>query len=72
VIQYSLHKVKDGSWMISNVIVEHVNLGLTYRDQFAESVENHQGDVDYVVDHWIDIMLRAQSSGSAGEQAKSQ
>jgi phospholipid transport system substrate-binding protein len=72
VIQYSLHKVKDGSWMISNVIVEHVNLGLTYRDQFAESVENHKGDVDYVVDHWIDIMLHAKSSDSAGESKTSQ
>jgi len=71
-IQYSLHKVKDGSWMIVNVIVEHVNLGLTYRDQFSESVENHGGDVDYVVDHWTDIMLQSKSSGSAGESAQSQ
>lgn len=57
VIQYSLHKTKDGNWMVSNVIVEHVNLGLTYRDQFAESVENHNGDVDYVVDNWVNIMV---------------
>lgn len=72
VIQYSLHRIKDGSWMVSNVIVEHVNLGLTYRDQFAESVENHKGDVDYVVDHWIDIMLHASSADSAGEPGASQ
>jgi len=72
VIQYSLHKVKDGSWMIYNVIVEHVNLGLTYRDQFAESVENHGGDVDYVVDHWIEIMLHDKTSDTAGDAAGTQ
>ncbi len=72
VIQYSLHRVKDGSWMVSNVIVEHINLGLTYRNQFAESVENHKGDVDYVVDHWVQIMLHNKSSASAGDAAPSQ
>lgn len=72
VIQYSLHKVKDGSWMVSNVIVEHINLGLTYRNQFAESVENHKGDVDYVVDHWVQIMLHNKSSANADETAVSQ
>jgi phospholipid transport system substrate-binding protein len=56
-VQYSLHKVKDGSWMIANVIVEGVNLGQTYRSQFAEAVENNGGDVDYVVDHWVELML---------------
>jgi phospholipid transport system substrate-binding protein len=56
-IQYSLHKVKDGGWLITNVIVEGVNLGETYRSQFAEAVEKHGGDVDYVVDHWVELML---------------
>jgi phospholipid transport system substrate-binding protein len=57
VVQYSLHRVKDGGWMIYNVIVEAVNLGQTYRSQFAEAVEAHHGDVDYVVAHWVDLML---------------
>ena len=56
-VQYSLHKVKDGSWMIANVIVEGINLGQTYRSQFAEAVENNGGDVDYVVDNWVELML---------------
>lgn len=63
-VQYSLHKVKDGGWMIANVIVEAVNLGQTYRSQFAEAVENHGGDVDYVVDHWVELMLHESSSAA--------
>lgn len=60
-VQYSLHRVKDGGWMVSNAIVEGVNLGETYRNQFAEEVENNRGDVDYVVDHWVELMLHESS-----------
>ncbi|MCK7495569.1 MAG: ABC transporter substrate-binding protein [Comamonadaceae bacterium] len=57
VVQYSLHRVKDGGWMVANAVVEGVNLGETYRSQFREAVENNKGDVDYVVDNWIELML---------------
>jgi phospholipid transport system substrate-binding protein len=56
-VQYSLRKASDGGWLIINVIVEDINLGETYRSQFAEAVENHKGDVDYVVDHWVELMI---------------
>jgi phospholipid transport system substrate-binding protein len=62
-VQYSLHKAKDGGWMVANAIVEGVNLGETYRSQFAEAVENNKGDVDYVVDHWIELMLHESTPG---------
>ncbi len=55
-VQYSLHRADDGGWLVRNVIVEDVNLGLIYRNQFAEAVEQHAGDVDYVIDHWVRLM----------------
>lgn len=64
-VQYSLHRGRDGGWLVSNVIIEGVNLGQIYRNQFAEAVENHRGDVDYVVDHWQELMLEH----DAAEQA---
>ncbi len=57
VVQYSLHQAKDGGWLVYNVIVEGVNLGQIYRSQFAEAVEKHGGDADYVVDHWEELMM---------------
>jgi hypothetical protein len=48
------------------VIVENINLGQTYRSQFAEAVENHKGDIDYVVDHWVELMLHNESSEAQG------
>lgn len=70
VFQYNVHKLKDGSWKVINVVVEGVNLGLTYRSQFAEAVENHKGDIDYVVDHWVDIMIRDKSGAPTNNGAE--
>jgi phospholipid transport system substrate-binding protein len=62
-VQYSLHKAKDGGWLVANAVVEGVNLGETYRSQFAEAVENNKGNVDYVVDNWVDLMLHQATPG---------
>lgn len=63
-VQYSLHQA-DGGWLVYNVIVEGINLGQIYRSQFAEAVENHRGDVEYVVSHWEELMMKH----DAAEQA---
>lgn len=55
--QYRLRKTKDG-WLIQNVIVEGLNLGEAYRNQFADAVEKNKGNVDYVVDNWPKLMSR--------------
>jgi phospholipid transport system substrate-binding protein len=65
-VQYSLHRVKDGGWMVANAVVEGVNLGETYRSQFAEAVENNKGNVDYVVDNWVELMLNQTTPGLDG------
>ncbi|MBU3071277.1 ABC transporter substrate-binding protein [Aestuariicella sp. G3-2] len=61
-VQYNLQKKSDGLWLINNVIVEGINMGATYRNQFSEAVDKHQGDVDYVVDHWGELMNNPQKS----------
>ena len=57
VFYYSLHRKADGSWLVYNVIVEEINVGLLYRELFAEEVENNRGDVDFVVNNWPQLML---------------
>lgn len=51
-VQYSMHKNKDGEWKLKNLIIEGVNLGLTYRNQFAESASKYKGDIDKVIANW--------------------
>jgi phospholipid transport system substrate-binding protein len=56
IIQYNLHKDKQGKWLVYNFIVEGVNLGSTYRNQFAEAIEKNKNNVDYVVANWASIL----------------
>lgn len=52
VIQYSMRRAKNGEWKLNNLIVEGINLGLTYRNQFATSADSFQGDIDKVIANW--------------------
>ncbi|GAB3114887.1 ABC transporter substrate-binding protein [Aestuariicella hydrocarbonica] len=63
-VQYNLHQKSDSLWLINNVIIEGINMGSTYRTQFAEAVENNRGDVDYVIEHWHELMNRPQEKAN--------
>lgn len=52
VVQYTLRKNRAGEWKVRNVIVEGINLGQTYRNQFAALMEQHRGDMDKVIAAW--------------------
>ena len=43
-----------GDWRVRNVIVNGINLGLTYRNQFAEALRSpaNKGDIDKVIAGW--------------------
>jgi phospholipid transport system substrate-binding protein len=55
-VDYRLHRGKDGNWSVFNVIVEGLNVGQLYRNQFAEMVQRNRRDVDYVVNNWERLM----------------
>lgn len=63
-VQYSLHQDSKGLWLINNVIVEGINMGGTYRSQFAEAMEKNRGDIDYVIDNWASLMQSAKSKAA--------
>lgn len=52
VIQYSMRRNKSGEWKLNNLIVEGINFGLTYRNQFAVSADHYKGDIDKVIANW--------------------
>lgn len=51
-VQYSMHRNKEGEWKLKNLIIEGINLGLTYRSQFAEAANKYHGDLDKVISNW--------------------
>tara|TARA_B100000287_G_scaffold368970_1_gene365558 strand:+ start:3440 stop:4090 length:651 start_codon:yes stop_codon:yes gene_type:complete len=51
-ITYKVRKDKDGKWLIINIIVNGVNLGLTFRNQFQALGKEHNGNIDEIIKHW--------------------
>lgn len=63
---YSMHKTNEQKWMMENVIVFGVNIGLAFRDKFELEYRKNKGDIDKVIKGWsVDLELEG-----AVEQAK--
>ena len=51
-VSYTLRRNKTGQWKLFNVVLNGVNLGKTFRSQFAQSMEANGGDIDKVIANW--------------------
>ena len=51
-IIYKVRKNKNGDWLIINIIVNGVNLGLTFRNQFQALAKEHNENIDEIIKHW--------------------
>jgi phospholipid transport system substrate-binding protein len=55
VMMYQMGRAKTGDWKLRNVIIESVNLGEIYRNQFQAAARKHDGDLDSVIDNWSSV-----------------
>lgn len=62
-VLYSVVQSDNGDWQVRNIIVNGVNMGLTYRQQFRSAMNDpkYGGDLDRVIDAWGDL-LKAEGS----------
>ncbi len=51
-VVYQVYKNKEGEWKLENLILSGVNLGLTFRNQFNESLKSKKGNIDQVIKNW--------------------
>ena len=49
---YTLRQDSSGAWKLRNVIIEGLNLGRIYQNQFNAAVKQYNGDIDKVIDNW--------------------
>ncbi|SDR72222.1 MlaC/ttg2D family ABC transporter substrate-binding protein [Pseudomonas oryzae] len=68
-VSYTMEQ-KGGVWKVRNVIINGINIGKLFRDQFAESMRSNGNDLDKVIATWGDAVARAQESTDvkAGQQ----
>jgi phospholipid transport system substrate-binding protein len=55
VIHYQMRRDGEHRWKLRNLIVENVNLGQIYRNQFQAAARDAGGDVDKVIDEWTAV-----------------
>jgi phospholipid transport system substrate-binding protein len=60
-VVYSMYLNDQDNWMLENVIVFGVNIGLAFRDRFESQYRYYKGDIDQVIAHWaskLDIVAK--------------
>ena len=50
---YDMYRNKQGQWKLINIIINGVNLGLTFRNQFYSLMEKEGNNLDVVIEKWV-------------------
>jgi len=66
-ISYSMRKDDNDQWVVRNIIVDGINLGLTYMNQFDGAVKRH-GSIDKAIASWPEEM-ESETFDSQGAQS---
>ena len=73
---YSMRLGDDGTWRMYNIIINGINIGLTYRNQFASAMNapENKGSLDAVINGWgetiahIDPATQGTPESASGEE----
>ncbi|NLQ16959.1 ABC transporter substrate-binding protein [Marinomonas sp. M1K-6] len=57
-ISFYMEQSKAERWMLSNVVINNINFGLTFRKQFAVMMEQNRNDIDDAISAWQDSLAR--------------
>src|SRR5471032_794488 len=60
-VQYTLEKV-SGEWKLRNVIINGINIGKLFRDQFADAMQRNGNDLDKTINGWAGEVAKAKAS----------
>ncbi len=63
-LSYTMVKLGD-DWRMRNVIINGINIGKLFRDQFAASMQANGNNLDKVIDTWADTVSKAKQSQQA-------
>lgn len=66
---YAMRLYDDGAWRIRNIIINGINIGLTYRNQFASAMKSPEygGDLDLVIDSWAENIRTVESTAETAD-----
>ncbi|MDX1297303.1 MAG: ABC transporter substrate-binding protein [Pseudomonas sp.] len=56
---------QDGTWKMRNVIINGINVGKLFRDQFSQAMQDNRNDLDKVIDNWTETVAKARQGADA-------
>jgi len=70
-VSYTLTKL-NGEWKVRNVIVNGINIGKLFRDQFADAMQRNGNDLDKTINGWAGEVAKAkeETDKAAGKPAQ--
>jgi phospholipid transport system substrate-binding protein len=70
-VVYSMALNKEGDWRVMNIIINGINMGLTYRNQFASAVKDpaYGGDMDSAIDGWVASLGAIETGDGQSDEA---
>ena len=57
ITKFSVYKNKLGEYKIINIIIDGINLGLTFRNQFQDNLANNNMDLDQAIETWEPLYI---------------
>ena len=63
-LSYTLNKV-NGEWKVRNVIINGINIGKLFRDQFADAMQRNGNNLDKTIDNWAGEVAKAKETTDA-------
>jgi len=60
-VQYTLENL-GGEWKVRNVIVNGINVGKLFRDQFADAMQRNGNNLDKTIDGWAGEVAKAKQT----------
>ncbi len=60
-VQYTLENL-GGEWKVRNVIVNGINIGKLFRDQFADAMQRNGNNLDKTIDGWAGEVAKAKQA----------
>ncbi|WP_455886811.1 MlaC/ttg2D family ABC transporter substrate-binding protein [Pseudomonas rustica] len=63
-VQYTLENIA-GEWKVRNVIVNGINIGKLFRDQFADAMQRNGNNLDKTIDGWAGEVAKAKQAADS-------
>ncbi|MEK1837679.1 MAG: ABC transporter substrate-binding protein [Pseudomonas sp.] len=57
-VSYTLEKI-NGEWKLRNVVINGINIGKLFRDQFADAMQRNGNDLDKTINGWAGEVAKA-------------